>query len=260
MSGIILAYSDKISACSGGTIAFKVHCERPQSCRYRVVRLICGDDSETGPGLKFEETETLPAGKFSGRRQKIQCGSYVVVPFKRLLAWREEIEFQAHIWPTLTGVGIQTIASHCDDSGQGLEPGVDGGARLFLRIRGLDGRVTCLVLDQALRNREWIYVRAAYDSRSGRMSLEADNRSGVALPGERAQQVETTGIAGVIGAEQPFFIAAHASPDDAATSTGRSRVPGYGRAERPWPAGTSPPISRRPRSPTDQGTACAGKR
>ena len=54
-------------------------------------------------------------------------------------------------------------------------------------------------------------MRAAYDSRSGRMRLEAENRSGIALPGERVQQAETTGIAGITGVEQPFFIAARAS-------------------------------------------------
>ena len=213
MSEIILAYSDRISAGPGETIAFKVHCERPQSCRYRVVRLICGDDSKAGPGLEFEESEAFPAGDFPGRRQRIECGSHVVVPFRKPLAWREEIEFQAHIWPTLPGVGTQTIASHCDDSGRGLEIGVDGGGRLFLRVSGLDGRETCLVLDQALRNREWVHVQAAYDSRSGRMRLEAENRSGIALPGERVQQAETTGIAGVGGVEEPFFIAARASTD-----------------------------------------------
>ena len=215
MPEIILAYGDKISTTPGETIAFKVHCERPQTCHYRVVRLICGDDSEVGPGLRFEEAAEFPAGKFLARRQGIACGSYVVIPFRRSLAWQEDVEFEARIWPTLAGGGNQTIAAHRDDSGQGLELGIDDGARLFLRVSGPDGRETRAVLDQGLRNREWVLVRAAYDSRSGRLRLEAENGARVALPGERVQRVETTGIAGVTGAEQPFFIAASASPDGA---------------------------------------------
>ena len=47
----ITGYSDRISVRPGETIKFMVNCEHP-TYQADIVRLICADDTPSGPGFK----------------------------------------------------------------------------------------------------------------------------------------------------------------------------------------------------------------
>ena len=53
----ITGYADKISVQPGETIRFMVNCERP-SYQAHIVRVVCGDTSPIGPGVKEEVVRT----------------------------------------------------------------------------------------------------------------------------------------------------------------------------------------------------------
>ncbi|SVC92375.1 uncharacterized protein METZ01_LOCUS345229, partial [marine metagenome] len=130
------------------------------------VRLICGDASTAGPGLKYKKIKTIRPGKFFARRQEIACGSYVSVPFKSALAWQDGVNFEAYIWPTRVGGCVQTIFSHLDPDGKGVELSLDEMARPLFCVRDDTGKKVNLVLDEPLRNHEWVNIYCTYDTQS----------------------------------------------------------------------------------------------
>ena len=207
-NNIILAYSDILSAYPGDSVSFKVHCEIPQQCSYNIVRLICGDASTAGPGLKYKKIKTIPPGKFFGRRQEIACGSFVSVPFKSALAWQDGVNFEAYIWPTRVGGRVQTIFSHLDPDGKGVELSLDEMARPLFCVRDGTGKKVNLVLDEPLRNHEWINIHCTYDTQSGRMYLKTRNMDRRSTPGNRIQVKEKTGVIGLTGPHHPLLISA----------------------------------------------------
>ena len=78
----ITGYSDRLSVRPGETVSFMVNCEHP-TYRADIVRLICADDTPSGPGFKEQPVRT-PAGKrHKGRRQTIHAGSYGLVESRR---------------------------------------------------------------------------------------------------------------------------------------------------------------------------------
>ena len=76
----ILGYSDKISVRPGDEISFMVTSEEGSDYNASLVRVIHGDTSPEGPGLKLETIESAIDGSHHGRRQELLAGSYVVVP------------------------------------------------------------------------------------------------------------------------------------------------------------------------------------
>ena len=74
----ITGYSDRISVRPGETIKFMVNCEHP-TYQADIVRLICADDTPSGPGFKEKLVRTPVSKRRKGRRQVIHAGSYAMV-------------------------------------------------------------------------------------------------------------------------------------------------------------------------------------
>jgi N,N-dimethylformamidase len=73
----IVGYTNRPSVRAGESLAFKVSCEGA-AAEYdaEILRLICGDDSPQGPGFKSEPVAASVNGRYPGRKQRINCGSF----------------------------------------------------------------------------------------------------------------------------------------------------------------------------------------
>lgn len=211
----ILGYPDRLSVRPGQTIAFKVSCEAgAASYRADIVRLVCGDDRPDGPGFK----EVLVAdaavnGAYPGRIQPIDCGSYArVAPVPALDV--ASFTLAALVWPTLPGVGEQTILARWLGSaaeGEGYALVLDETGRLCLRL-GAGGRHWRLATVRPLDERRWYRIMASFDARSREAVVHAEPLERAwndpALVPARA----TSPFAPAVPAAAPFTMAAHVVP------------------------------------------------
>jgi N,N-dimethylformamidase len=206
----ILGYADRMAVRPGETIAFKVSCEAGAG-RYRagIVRLRCGDDRPDGPGFKETEIAAACNGEYPGRRQPIECGSFVRVPPSPALDRVGSFTLAALVWPTLPGIGEQTILGRWGSatSGEGYALGLDGAGRPCLRIGAWR-----LAAARPLQARRWYRVLASLDAATGRAIVFAeplDRQWGDA----GADLATGTAPRSSVPAALPFLIAAHLGTD-----------------------------------------------
>src|SRR4051812_45666538 len=77
----IVGYTDRPSVRPGESLAFKVSCEGGAlDYDAEIVRLICGDDSPRGPGFKTQPIAASVNGRYPGRKQRVNAGSFGYVP------------------------------------------------------------------------------------------------------------------------------------------------------------------------------------
>ncbi|HXD06636.1 MAG TPA: hypothetical protein VN680_11330, partial [Burkholderiaceae bacterium] len=74
-----MAYTDKLSVEPDELVEVKVSSPRSGTYRASLVRVICGDDSDDGPGYKVEPVAGVPGNDYPARHQPIPCGSYVEI-------------------------------------------------------------------------------------------------------------------------------------------------------------------------------------
>src|SRR5262249_10620283 len=101
-------------------------------------------------------------GAYPGRRQRINAGSYVVVPPSPQLESVTSFTLQALIWPTTPGRGPQILlARYAENAGYALM--IDEKGALALRLG--DGDQSQLFSTGApLDARAWYRVSASYDA------------------------------------------------------------------------------------------------
>ncbi|MBX3569621.1 MAG: N,N-dimethylformamidase [Rhizobiaceae bacterium] len=209
MTRTLAGYTDRISACPGETIAFKVSAEDGSpSYRASLVRLHCVDSHRDGPGL---EEETIPSafdGEHPARRQPIRIGSRATVEGGGAVSGLGSFSIAMMIWPTLEKEAPQVLFSTLDGAGGGFALAVGAGNRLSLSIGGQD-----LALDRPLLTREWALVAASYDAATGEAALHAvpaNVHAGFSPPQSRMAKFGRklpTGAAGLIS------VAARLEPD-----------------------------------------------
>ncbi len=174
----IMGYADRLAVRPGETIAFKVSCETGAS-RYRaeIVRLLCGDDRPGGPGVVTRPVEAAVNGEYPGRRQPIDCGSYVLVPHDAAFDAVESFSLAAIVWPTLAGGdAVATIMGRWTgeaDAGWGYALGLDAAGAPLLRL-GRGGRSWTLAAPTALEERRWYRLLASFDAASGEATLHCE--------------------------------------------------------------------------------------
>ncbi|HTY55734.1 MAG TPA: hypothetical protein VMB26_11060, partial [Candidatus Binataceae bacterium] len=105
----IVGYSDKLSVFPGDEIKFMVSVDGGAEFEAEIVRLIHGDTNPAGPGFKEQVVKTTAAGKYPGRKQEIDAGSYGLVADNAVLQNLESFALQAMVWPTTPGKGAQGI-------------------------------------------------------------------------------------------------------------------------------------------------------
>jgi N,N-dimethylformamidase len=170
----IAGYSDRWSLCAGESVKVMVSCEAgAPTYRADLVRLICGDVSEAGPGYKEEELANPANGDYPGRLQRIHAGSYVAVPPGPALNAVASFTLQALIWPTLPEHENQTILGRWSDMADaGYMLMQDGRRGAVLVIADGTGRRSEVAIGRPMVAREWYLVAASYDAASGAMRVD----------------------------------------------------------------------------------------
>ncbi len=169
----ITAYSDRVSARPGETIQFMVNCELPEY-RADIVRITCGDTNPAGPGVKEQTVRTTVTGKYPGRRQVIEAGSYATIPSHRELEQLSSFSFQAMVWPTLPSAGRQFIMSKWrahSRSGMAVTIEADGSLGVML---GGDAGLEIITTGVALLARQWYFIAVSFDAASRNVTLYQD--------------------------------------------------------------------------------------
>ncbi len=198
----LLAYTDKLSVRPGDEIQVKVSAPGDDTYRARLMRVVCGDDSDEGPGFKLEPVNGMSESQLAGRYQPIPCGSYVAIKDRKGFAL-PSFSLSAFVWPTWIDKGEpQCILGNWDaatKSGYALY--VDGKGCLALRV----GDSAPVALSEPFLGRHWYRVAASFDARSGRIVLGAHR----ALPyGGMEQRWTAKGKAKASNAANRFLIAA----------------------------------------------------
>ncbi|HEX9447290.1 MAG TPA: N,N-dimethylformamidase beta subunit family domain-containing protein [Dongiaceae bacterium] len=169
----LLGYTDKVSVAPGDEIAFKVSSPLPGSYAARIVRLISGDDSSDGPGLKVDPVATAIDGSYKARWQPIHHGSYALINDAAPFA-QASITLEAMIWPTLPGNSKpQAILGNYDaDTQSGFALYIDDTGHLCFRLDD----TAPVRLATPLLARHWYHVAASLDGSSGRIILRQDRQ------------------------------------------------------------------------------------
>jgi N,N-dimethylformamidase len=168
MTERLLAYSDRVTAAPGERIEIKVSAPEPGEYRARLIRLICGDDSPSGPGFKAEEIASPIARDYPGRLQPIHAGSHIEFR-KGGPQLSGSFTMLAMVWPTLPLKGAaQAIMGNFDAANRsGCSLAVDASGRLAAHL----GDSPVLHLDQPIAERTWHLVSLGFDAASGTLTL-----------------------------------------------------------------------------------------
>jgi N,N-dimethylformamidase len=164
----LLAYTDKLSVEPDELVEVKASSPRVGTYRASLVRVICGDDSDNGPGFKVEPVAGVPTHDYPARHQPIPCGSYIEIDDRQSFAL-SSFSVRAFVWPTwLDKGGEQCILGNWDAATKtGYALYLDPAGRLALRI----GDQAPLVLQHDLVSRHWYLVAVAFDAKTGRAIL-----------------------------------------------------------------------------------------
>ena len=212
----ITAYADALSVRPGETVGFMVNDETGAGYKAEIVRLICGDLNPEGPGYKEEAVETAVSGRYEGRAQAIHAGSCVVVDDAPALRGVASVSLSAMVWPTMPGAGAQTlIAKFSEPDASGFALVLDEAGAAALRI-GDGERVATVSTGVALKPREWAWVGASFDGKSGRATVFHEDLRRYPVSGTEGAGAEDLGL-GFAETAAPLTIAAHAG--DAAGMT-----------------------------------------
>ncbi len=209
----ILGYTDRLAVRPGETIEFKVSRETGDGpYRADIVRLRCGDDRPGGPGFQEElVADAVVNGDYQGRKQEIDCGSYISIPPADTFDALQGFELSCLIWPTLPGVGEQTVMGRWSGdtetgTGHALTIGEDG--KPCLRL-GANGKVWRLVFPVPVTARRWYRLTAHVELKTSQARLlcvPLEERWGdhPVVPSSAGSAVDV-----VTKTDTPFTIAAH---------------------------------------------------
>jgi N,N-dimethylformamidase len=208
----ILGYCDRLSVAPGETVRFMVSCTGGKRYRAEIVRIIHGDANPAGPGLKLDKVETPISGEYPAREQKIDAGSYVLVPDHERLRALASFTVIATIWPTTPAShrqGLLAKWSAATGAGFALEI-VDGELALTLGD-GRGGRAT-VKSGRELLKRRWYLAAASFDPKDGLVTLVQRPLEPAALIDDGSEVSETVALVPAIP-ETPLLMAGLAQAD-----------------------------------------------
>ena len=162
----ITGYSDRLYCRPGDTIEFKVNCDDAGEYDAEIVRIICGDTNPKGPGVKETVIPTPANGRYKGRPQYIQSGSFIEIPTCEVLERLESFTIEAFIWPTTPKKGEQAIISKWSPDARGFALIIDEGGGVAMRVGAGAGRDETLSVGVPMQTRRWYRVGASFDATS----------------------------------------------------------------------------------------------
>lgn len=168
----ILGYTGAWTIKPGDTLDVKVSTYGPSSYQADLVRVICGDANPDHGLYKEEEIEAPFAGKYPGRFQPIDAGSYAIIPNNPIMDGLNSFTVQAWIWPTTPKKGEQGIVT-CwrEDCTHGFALTIDKAGALAMCLGDGNGPVTTVSTNKPLATRRWHLVSGSYDAKTGELSV-----------------------------------------------------------------------------------------
>jgi len=168
----ILGYANRLSVSEGESIEFKVSCADGEKYSADIVRLICGDTNPRGPGFRENTVESVSPFLREGRRQDILAGSYLLVPGSTGLVFERGFTLQIMIWPTTPGKGRQALIGKWSEvAGKGFALVIDESGAPALLLGDGGGNRQSIGTGRPLRAREWCFIGASYDAKTGAVRL-----------------------------------------------------------------------------------------
>jgi N,N-dimethylformamidase len=164
----ITGYSDRLSACAGESIAFKVSSLSTLPYRATLVRVIHADPNPAGPGFKVEHLPEVFTTQRPSVAQALHRGSYGRVAQVPLVDPAGGLSVGVRIMPTAPGRGEQCVISHGDPASGGWRLDIDGaGVIATLAAAQAPVQVRC-GLALPLR---WLEVQVRADAKVGTLGL-----------------------------------------------------------------------------------------
>ncbi|NRF67753.1 N,N-dimethylformamidase large subunit [Aquincola sp. S2] len=168
----ITGYSDRLSACAGESIAFKVSSLSSRPYRAKLVRIAHADPNPAGPGFKVEPLAEVFATERPSVAQPLRSGSCGRVARMPLVGLGGGLSVSVRIMPTAPSRGEQCVLSHGDPASGGWRLAIDGAGVLFT-IAGAPAPVQ-LRCDLPLPAR-WLELQLSADPVVGTLTLQVSD-------------------------------------------------------------------------------------
>lgn len=167
----LLGYPDRLYVEAGDDVGFMINCDGSTSFEAEIVRVISGDGSPKGPGVKVEPVPGGALGKFPGVRQSTELGSFAVVE-NPALPPSPQLGVVLALFPTTPKKGEQAvIARWNEEQRRGFCLALDADGHLVLRVGNGRDVFAELRATRPLLARQWFAVAAGFDLETGRMVL-----------------------------------------------------------------------------------------
>ena len=126
----IIGYPAELICRPGDRAGFMVSTDGIAGFDAELVRIICGDTRENGPGFKEAAVESCRRTAVPGRKQETEIGSYMIVLPGPGIPVRD-IGFVMNVFATTPTKGRQTLLARWDDGKKlGFRLGIDEGSVL----------------------------------------------------------------------------------------------------------------------------------
>ena len=168
----ITGYSDRLSACAGESIAFKVSSQSSLPYRATLVRVVHADPNPAGPGLRVERLPDVFTTERPSIAQPLHPGSYGRVTRLPLVGMADGLLVSVRIMPTAPSRGEQCVMSHGDPRSGGWRLAIDG-AGVLVTIASTPAPVQ-LRCDLSLPAR-WLELRLSADPDAGMLALQVSD-------------------------------------------------------------------------------------
>ena len=157
----IVGYSDQISLKPSEKITFMVSCEPQIKIIYsKIVKLIHGDCNPSGPGYKDEELKSYGKKKHKAIHQKINSGSYILIPLIKKITLSKDFTFISFIFPTLDNNSKQSIIASNYSNKEKLNLFINDKFSLQLQIN----KKNILKLRSKFREKYWYLIGFTYSA------------------------------------------------------------------------------------------------
>jgi N,N-dimethylformamidase len=167
----IIGYPADLICRPGDRARFMVSTDRIARFDAELVRIICGDTRENGPGYKETAVEACRLTNIPGRKQETEIGSYMIVHPGPEFAL-DEFGFVMNVFATTPTKGRQTLIARWDENRKlGFRLGIDAESTIEAEIGDGTGVTFRLALPRPIAAREWTTIGFGLSGRTGRAVL-----------------------------------------------------------------------------------------
>ena len=167
----LIGYPAELIYRPGDCARFMVSAEGNVTFDAQIVRVICGDATEGGPGFKEEAVPGVAQQGIAGKKQVTEVGSYFRVPGHPSME-AAEVGFIFNIFATTPTKGPQILVAR-------WESGRKQGFRLLLTKKGIlrletgdgTGQISSLELKEPIGARQWLGVAVGLNQTTGQARL-----------------------------------------------------------------------------------------